>query len=169
MIRLDQIKLLEGKVNRAVEQIRLLREENKALKRTVEKSQARMGELEGLVSRFKSDQDEIEQGILRALKNLDKLEDEVAARASDAKDGGAAQKTAAQSTADRPAAEKAPERPPAEKPAQEKRPPEKPVAEKPRRSAATQPAPQAEPEPPDEPVVDAGDDEADGGEQLDIF
>lgn len=81
MIRLDQIKLLEGKVNRAVEQIRLLREENKALKRTIEKSQARMGELEGLVSRFKSDQDEIEQGILRALKNLDKLEDEVATRA----------------------------------------------------------------------------------------
>jgi hypothetical protein len=59
MIRLDQIKLLESKVNKAVEQLRLLREENKALKRTVEKSKARMEELDGLVARFRSDQDEI--------------------------------------------------------------------------------------------------------------
>ncbi len=98
MIRLDQIKSLEGKVNRAVEQIRLLRDENKALKRTVEKSQARMGELEGLVARFKSDQEEIEQGILRALKNLDKLEDEVSTRVS-RKEAAAAPPTPPQSTA----------------------------------------------------------------------
>jgi septal ring factor EnvC (AmiA/AmiB activator) len=104
MIRLDQIKLLEGKVNRAVEQIRLLRDENKALKRTVEKSQARMGELEGLVARFKSDQEEIEQGILRALKNLDKLEDEVGSRAR--KDSAAAQG---------PTPTPAPEEPPVER------------------------------------------------------
>jgi septal ring factor EnvC (AmiA/AmiB activator) len=146
MIRLDQIKNLESKVNRAVEQIRLLREENKALKRTVEKSQARMGELEGLVSRFKSDQDEIEQGILRALKNLDKLEDEVTTRAG--RKESAAPAVAPSSPA--PAAAAAP--------AHSKAP-------------AAAPEPLAEAEPPEEPVVDTGEDDPEPatGEQLDIF
>lgn len=160
MIRLDQIKVLESKVNRAVEQIRLLREENKALKRTVEKSQARMGELEGLVSRFKTDQDEIEQGILRALKNLDKLEDEVSAKTPARKE----------SSPEKPVAE------PAEKPPPEKPTAEKPAAEKPVASAAPAQAPRgrtapaaAPPEPPAEPVVETAEDEPDSGEQLDIF
>jgi septal ring factor EnvC (AmiA/AmiB activator) len=146
MIRLDQIKNLESKVNRAVEQIRLLREENMALKRTVEKSQARMGELEGLVSRFKSDQDEIEQGILRALKNLDKLEDEVTTRAG--RKESAAPAVAPSSPA--PAAAAAP--------AHSKAP-------------AAAPEPLAEAEPPEEPVVDTGEDDPEPatGEQLDIF
>ena len=149
MIGLDQIKLLESKVNKAVEQIRVLREENKTLKRTVEKSQARMQELEGMVARFRSDQDEIEQGILRALKNLDKLEDEVGSR--NRKDTGS-----------HPAPVLQPASPPAPQPA-------------PVRAAAAQkapPAPAPEPEAAVEPVVDAPDEDepaGSSGEQLDIF
>ncbi len=77
MIHLDQIRLLEGKTIKAIELINTLREENKALKKTIDTSQARMEELENLVQEFKSDQDEIEQSILRAMKNLEQLEDDI--------------------------------------------------------------------------------------------
>jgi chromosome segregation ATPase len=77
MIHLDQIRLLESKTIKAIELINVLREENKALKKTIGTSQARMEELENLVQEFKSDQDEIEQSILRAMKNLEQLEDEI--------------------------------------------------------------------------------------------
>ena len=77
MIHLDQIRLLESKTIKAIELINVLREENKALKKTIDTSQARMEELENLVQEFKSDQDEIEQSILRAMQNLEQLEDEI--------------------------------------------------------------------------------------------
>lgn len=77
MISLEQIRLLEAKINKAVELIKSLKDENKALRRTVNSAQARMHELEKLVGDFKSDQQEIEQCILRALENLDRLEEEV--------------------------------------------------------------------------------------------
>ncbi len=77
MITVEQIRLLESRVTKAVDHIRLLRDENAALKRTVESSQARMEELEALVQQFKSAQTEIEQGVVRALENLERLEDEV--------------------------------------------------------------------------------------------
>jgi len=165
MIGLDQIKLLESKVVKAVEQIRILKEENKALKRTVEKSQARLQELEGMISRFRSDQDEIEQGILRALKNLDKLEDEVGAR------GGRKE-----SAAHAPAASPAPAAPAA--PAPQQSPPAAPARGaqsqkgQPAHSPAHQPAHESAADAVAEPVVDdAEDDEPDGAreEQLDIF
>jgi septal ring factor EnvC (AmiA/AmiB activator) len=153
MIGLDQIKLLESKVNKAVEQIRLLKEENKTLKRTVEKSQARMQELDGLVARFKSDQDEIEQGILRALKNLDKLEDEVGSKSR--KDSGTHAPAAAPAVA------------PAAAPAA---PPPAPARASAQHKAA--PVASSEPDPAVEPVVDVADEEEPSGstgEQLDIF
>jgi chromosome segregation ATPase len=77
MISLEQIRLLEARVNKAVELIRSLKDENKTLRRAVNAAQARMRELEKLVGDFKSDQQEIEQCILRALENLDRLEEEV--------------------------------------------------------------------------------------------
>jgi septal ring factor EnvC (AmiA/AmiB activator) len=77
MIHLDQIRLLESKTIKAIELINMLREENKTLKKTIDTSQKRMEELESLVQEFKSDQDEIEQSILRAMKNLEQLEDEI--------------------------------------------------------------------------------------------
>lgn len=78
MISLEQIRLLEARVTKAVELIRSLKEENKTLRRAVSAAQTRMRELEKLVGDFKSDQQEIEQCILRALENLDRLEEEVA-------------------------------------------------------------------------------------------
>ena len=77
MITVEQIRLLESRVTKAIDHIRLLREENTALKRTVDSSQTRMDELESLVQQFKSAQTEIEQGVVRALENLERLEDEV--------------------------------------------------------------------------------------------
>ncbi len=77
MIRLEQIRLLEKKTNEAVEKIRLLKKENQTLKTALDSSQKKMDELEKMVEEFKSDQGEIEQCLLRALKNLDLLEDEV--------------------------------------------------------------------------------------------
>ncbi|MBN2736782.1 MAG: cell division protein ZapB [Spirochaetales bacterium] len=75
MINLDQIQILENKVNHAVEIINRLTKENKALKRTIENSQSRMQELESLLDQFKNEQDQIEKGILNALHQLDHLED----------------------------------------------------------------------------------------------
>ncbi len=77
MISLEQIRLLETRINKAVELIRSLKDENKTLRRAVNAAQTRMRELEKLVGDFKSDQQEIEQCILRALENLDRLEEEV--------------------------------------------------------------------------------------------
>jgi peptidoglycan hydrolase CwlO-like protein len=77
MISLEQIRLLEARILKAVELIRTLKDENKTLRRAVNTAQTRMRELEKLVGDFKSDQQEIEQCILRALENLDRLEEEV--------------------------------------------------------------------------------------------
>ncbi len=78
MIRLEQIRLLESKINKAVKLIEMLREENAALKRSVDTAQKRMQELDGLVNEFKADQEEIEKSLLRAMKNLERLEDAAA-------------------------------------------------------------------------------------------
>jgi len=77
MISLEQIRLLETRIIKAVELIRSLKDENKTLRRAVNSAQTRMRDLEKLVGDFKSDQQEIEQCILRALENLDRLEEEV--------------------------------------------------------------------------------------------
>ncbi len=86
MVSLDQIRQLETKVNRAVEIIRVLKDENRTLRRTVDASQARMKDLEDLVRVFKSDQAEIERGLVSAIHKLDLLEDGIEAtpRAPDA-------------------------------------------------------------------------------------
>jgi chromosome segregation ATPase len=78
MITLEQMRLLESKIGKAVEMIRSLKEENKTMRRAVNSAQGRMRDLEKLVDNFKSDQQEIEQCVVRALDNLDRLEEEVA-------------------------------------------------------------------------------------------
>lgn len=75
MVSLDQVRQLESKVNRAVEIIRSLKEENRTLRRTIDASQARMKDLEDLVRVFKNDQAEIERGLVSAIRKLDQLED----------------------------------------------------------------------------------------------
>jgi hypothetical protein len=78
MITLEQIRLLESKITRALELIRVLREENSTLRKGLESAQRRMRELETLVDGFKADQKEIESVILRTLHNLDELEESAA-------------------------------------------------------------------------------------------
>ena len=77
MLRVEQIKLLESRVNKAIEIISKLREENKTLRAGLLSAQKKIDELEDLVNSFKSEQEEIEAGIIRALNSLDKLEDEI--------------------------------------------------------------------------------------------
>ncbi len=80
MITLEQIRLLEGKITRAIDLIRVLKDENATLRRGLESAQKRMKELETLVDGFKTDQQEIETVIVRTLHNLDELEETAAAR-----------------------------------------------------------------------------------------
>lgn len=83
MVRLEQIQLLEKKINKAVDIINILKQENRALKSTIQKSQDRMAELENLLEQFKGEQNRIEEGILSALNKLDQLEDQVSEGSSD--------------------------------------------------------------------------------------
>ncbi len=78
MISLEQIRLLESKITRAIELIRVLKEENSTLRKGLESAQKRMKELESLVDGFKTDQKEIESAIVRTLAHLDELEDAAA-------------------------------------------------------------------------------------------
>ena len=77
MINLEQIQKLEARVTKAVELIKALKAENQSLRQTLDSEQSRMRELEALVGDFKSDQKDIEECILRALENLNELEDEI--------------------------------------------------------------------------------------------
>ncbi|MDR0457239.1 MAG: hypothetical protein LBH20_11225 [Treponema sp.] len=81
MINLEQVKLLETKVAKAVDYVERLARENIALHRQeaelqtrLESYQKRIDELEVLVTGFKEDQNRIEEGILSALDRLNKFE-----------------------------------------------------------------------------------------------
>jgi len=95
MITLEQIRLLEGKITRAIELIRVLKEENTTLRRGLESAQKRMKELETLVDGFKTDQREIETVIVRTLHNLDELEETAATSKKSEHDGRTAADTRA--------------------------------------------------------------------------
>jgi chromosome segregation ATPase len=77
MINLEQIQKLEARVTKAVALIKTLKTENQNLRQTLDSAQSRMAELEKLVDGFKNDQKDIESCILRALENLNQLEDEI--------------------------------------------------------------------------------------------
>jgi hypothetical protein len=77
MVTLDQIKLLENKVAKAIDFISKVTEENSLLKGKLETYRKRVDELEGLVKRFKEDQGRIEEGILAALDRLNQFEDAI--------------------------------------------------------------------------------------------
>lgn len=77
MLQLDQIKLLEAKVAKAIQLIQSLKEDNDLLKMELHDRQKRIDELENLVLVFKSDQAKIEEGIVNALNHLTAFEDSV--------------------------------------------------------------------------------------------
>lgn len=77
MLSVDQIKLLESKVLKAVDSIKELSAENKSLKTELEVRDKRISELENLILAFRDDQSRIEQGILNALNQLSIFEETV--------------------------------------------------------------------------------------------
>ncbi|MDR2144817.1 MAG: cell division protein ZapB [Treponema sp.] len=68
MVTLEQIKLLESKITRAIDIVIRLNEENARLKK-------RNGELEELAEKLKSEKTRIEEGIVSALDRLNQFED----------------------------------------------------------------------------------------------
>lgn len=87
MVSLEQVRLLEQRVNKAVAKISALKQENSTLREEIGGYQARIQELEQHITQIKDDQTAIEQGILAALGQLDQLEDELT---EDAEPGGPA-------------------------------------------------------------------------------
>jgi len=75
MVSLEQVKLLEAKVTRAIDYLKKVTEEKIQLKEKLDSYQKRIDELEILVQRFKEDQGRIEDGILSALDRLNQFED----------------------------------------------------------------------------------------------
>jgi chromosome segregation ATPase len=77
MVSLEQVKLLETKVARAIDYIERVTKENAVLQEKLDSYQKRIDELEVLVQRFKEDQGRIEDGILSALDRLNQFEDAI--------------------------------------------------------------------------------------------
>ena len=83
MVSLEQVRVLNGKVQKALEVINGLRSENGMLRNKLGEYEKRMEELETLVNSFNQDQDDIETGILGILQQLDKLEEDFYGQAAE--------------------------------------------------------------------------------------
>jgi len=77
MLNLDQVRLLENRVERAVDRIQNLSAENRRLTIELETVRKQVLDLESLVNSFKDDQGRIEEGILNALERLSAFEEAV--------------------------------------------------------------------------------------------
>ncbi|MDR2371340.1 MAG: cell division protein ZapB [Treponema sp.] len=77
MVTLEQVKLLEAKVAKAIGYVEKVSGENAELRGKLESYQKRIDELEVLVQQFKEDQGRIEDGILSALDRLNQFEDAI--------------------------------------------------------------------------------------------
>ena len=98
MISLDQVYLLEQKVESAVEKIQQLQAENDALRnKCTELTNALSAKSEQL-SNFESDQSQIETGIKKALDRLNSIENSVLKTATQINQAAQAAKPAAQET-----------------------------------------------------------------------
>ncbi|MCM1322004.1 MAG: cell division protein ZapB [Bacteroides sp.] len=84
MITLDQIRLLEQKVESAVKKIAALEQENEQLSAKCGLLEKTNEELTKRYSSLESDQERIEQGILRALDRLNDMENTVLSAGSNA-------------------------------------------------------------------------------------
>ncbi|MDR0378112.1 MAG: cell division protein ZapB [Spirochaetaceae bacterium] len=77
MLSLEQVKLLESKVIKALEYIDQVTEVNTLLQEKLETYQKRIDGLEEVVQRFKEDQSRIEEGIVSALNRLNRFEADI--------------------------------------------------------------------------------------------
>lgn len=88
MLNLDHIKLLEDRVEKAVNLIKTLSDEKDLLKMEIEERDKRISELENLILVFKDDQLKIEQGIVNALNQLSAFESSVYEKKQDSPNKG---------------------------------------------------------------------------------
>jgi hypothetical protein len=122
MINLDQIKLLEAKVAKAVEYVEKVTGENAVLlqkeaelQAKLEADKKRIDELEVLIMRFKEEQGQIEDGILSALDRLNQFEEAMENSLTTKPAGGrgavkdAVKTHTAKGTAEKTAAKKSPD------------------------------------------------------------
>lgn len=75
MVTLDQIRLLEAQVDKALTYIDTLKDENGLLRSRLVSVQKRVEDLESTVEVYRRDQGRIEEGILNALSKLNRFED----------------------------------------------------------------------------------------------
>lgn len=104
MLNLDQVRLLESKVERAVQMIKSLHTEKDSLKKEIEVRDKRISELEKLIVAFKDDQSKIEEGIINALNQLSAFEDASYTRKNEVRPQAAETETPAPSQEPAPAA-----------------------------------------------------------------
>jgi hypothetical protein len=77
MLNVEQVRLLEERVQRVISRTAELQRENGDLRERLEGYQERIRELEAHIETFVSNQAEIEKGVLNALHQLDEVEDAV--------------------------------------------------------------------------------------------
>jgi hypothetical protein len=77
MVTLEQVKLLETKVAKAIDYVNQVSGENSRLRVTLDSYRKRIDELEVLVQQFREDQGRIETGIISALDRLNQFEDAI--------------------------------------------------------------------------------------------
>ncbi len=106
MVSLNQVYLLEQKVESAVAKIQQLQAENDALRSKCSELTNALSAKSEQLSNFESDQSQIEDGIKKALDRLNSIENSVLKTASQINQGGQAAKTAVQS--EKPAVQPAP-------------------------------------------------------------
>jgi hypothetical protein len=158
MITLEQIKLLESRVGKAIDLVKNLGGENLSLKVQLEAEKKRAAEIEGQNRRLKAEQSRIEEGILLTLEKLNQFEDAV--EQSLKGQGKAVPEKAEAAPAEGPEAEKAAPPPPAAAAAGEQ--------------ADDTPVPDEDPVPPEDftpedPPVPETEPEQKDGEELDLF
>jgi chromosome segregation ATPase len=86
MVTLEQVRLLESKVGKALSYVESLSAENTTLREKLDGYRRRIDELETIVLAFKEDQGRIEAGILSALERLNQFEDAVERGIDDARE-----------------------------------------------------------------------------------
>ncbi len=77
MVDIEQVRLLEQRVQKVIARIGELQAENRELREQTGVDRDRIAELERRIESFSTNQEEIERGILNALHQLDEVEDAV--------------------------------------------------------------------------------------------
>ena len=119
MISLDQVYLLEQKVESAVEKIQQLQAENDALRSKCNELTNALSVKSEQLSNFESDQSQIENGIKKALDRLNSIENSVLKTASQMNQAAQAAPSVQAPVAPQPAPVQNTPAPQAEKPAEQ--------------------------------------------------